>query len=201
MDFNVKKIVKDAGAALSRVVQVKHLIKRNESIILLSTFQYTEEKLGTAEKTELDAHFENLWNRADITKTYTEKIVRDTEAILVPNPGNRIEDFIYEKIEKKRPSRLSNLEYLGLDMIEAGTEFGPGTAYGSALIKVGQTEQKIGQTERDFIGSAGICYTQPLQKFLEGEMKTIIKEKNLLEVKRLKQIIIIYQILFNNLKF
>lgn len=70
-------------------------------------------------------------------------------------------------------------------MIEAGNEFGPGTAYGSALIKVGQCEQKLGQTERDFIGSAGICYTQPLQKFLEGEMKTIVKEKNLLEVKRL----------------
>ncbi|KAF5269332.1 hypothetical protein FQR65_LT02634 [Abscondita terminalis] len=167
MDFNVKKIVKDAGAAISRVVQ------------------YTEEKLGTSEKTELDGHFENLWNRADITKTCTEKIVRNTEAILVPNPGNRIEDFIFDKIEKKRPSRLSNLEYLGLDMIEAGNEFGPGTAYGSALIKVGQAEQKLGQTERDFIGSAGLCYTQPLQKFLEGEMKTIIKEKGLLEIKRL----------------
>lgn len=167
MDFNVKKIVKDAGAAISRVVQ------------------YTEEKLGTSEKTELDAHFENLWNRADMTKVCTEKIVRNTEAILVPNPGNRIEDYIFDKIEKKRPSRLSNLEYLGLDMIEAGNEFGPGTAYGSALIKVGQCEHKLGQTERDFIGSAGLCYTQPLQKFLEGEMKTIIKEKNLLEVKRL----------------
>ncbi|XP_031344071.1 endophilin-B1 isoform X2 [Photinus pyralis] len=167
MDFNVKKIVKDAGAAISRVVQ------------------YTEEKLGTSEKTELDAHFENLWNRADMTKVCTEKILRNTEAILVPNPGNRIEDYIFDKIEKKRPSRLSNLEYLGLDMIEAGNEFGPGTAYGSALIKVGQCEQKLGQTERDFIGSAGLCYTQPLQKFLEGEMKTIIKEKNLLEVKRL----------------
>jgi endophilin-B len=51
--------------------------------------------------------------------------------------GNRVEDFLFEKIEKKRPNRLSNLEYLGLDMIEAGNEFGPGTAYGmfSALHK------------------------------------------------------------------
>lgn len=103
---------------------------------------------------------------------------------MIPNPGNRIEDFIYDKIEKKRPSRLSNLEYLGLDMIESGNEFGPGTAYGTALIKVGQYEQKLGQTERDFIGSAGICFTQPLRKFLEGEMKTIMKEKGLLETKR-----------------
>ncbi|XP_028128486.1 endophilin-B1 isoform X2 [Diabrotica virgifera virgifera] len=167
MDFNVKKIVKDAGAALSRAIQM------------------TEEKLGTSEKTELDAHFENLWNRAEGTKNFTEKLVKNTEAVLIPNPGNRVEDYIYEKIEKQRPSRLSNLEYLGVDMVEAGNALGPGTAYGSSLIKVGQWEQKLGQTERDFIGSAGMCFTQPLRKFLETEMKTIIKEKNLLEVKRL----------------
>lgn len=148
--------------------------------------QYTEEVLGTSEKTELDAHFENLWERAETTKTATEKIVRNAEAVLIPNPGNRIEDFIFEKIEKKRPARLSNLEYLGLEMIEAGNEFGPGTAYGAALIKVGQQEQKLGQTERDFIGSAGICFTQPLRKFLDGEMRTIMKEKGILEMKRLE---------------
>lgn len=69
-------------------------------------------------------------------------------------------------------------------MIEAGNVFGPGTNYGSMLIKVGQCEQKLGQTERDFIGTAGLCYTEPLRKFLDGEMKTIIKEKTLLESKR-----------------
>lgn len=69
-------------------------------------------------------------------------------------------------------------------MIEAGNVFGPGTSYGNVLIKVGQCEQKLGQTERDFIGSAALCYTEPLRKFLDGEMKTIIKEKTLLESKR-----------------
>lgn len=78
----------------------------------------TEEKLGTAERTELDAHFESLADRAECTKVWTEKLVRNTEAVLTPNPGNRAEDFIFEKIEKKKPVRLSNLEYLGLDMIE-----------------------------------------------------------------------------------
>ena len=48
--------------------------------------------------------------------------------------GFRVEDFLFDKMDKKRPNRLSNLEYLGLDMIEAGTEFGPGTAYGKSLL-------------------------------------------------------------------
>ncbi|XP_011267989.1 endophilin-B1 isoform X2 [Camponotus floridanus] len=167
MDFNVKKLVKDAGAALSRVVQL------------------TEETLGTSEKTELDAHLEHLAERANATKTWTEKILRNMEAVLTPNPGNRIEDFFFEKIDKKRPNRLSNLEYVGTDMIEAGNDFGPGVAYGSALIKVGQCQQRLGQIERDFIGTAANCYIQPLRKFLEGEMKTVSKEMAILETKRL----------------
>lgn len=74
--------------------------------------------MGTSEKTELDAQFENLAEKSDLTRQWTEKLVRDTVAVLTPNPGNRVEDFIFEKIEKKKPNRLSNLEYLGLDMIE-----------------------------------------------------------------------------------
>lgn len=94
-----------------------------------------------------------------------------------------MEDFIFEKIEKKKPQRLSNIEHLGLDMIEAGKDklfssskenfltnhskggdFGCDGAYGAALIKTGQTEQKLGQIERDFIANAGISFIQPLRK-------------------------------------
>uniref|UniRef100_T1GHZ8 BAR domain-containing protein n=1 Tax=Megaselia scalaris TaxID=36166 RepID=T1GHZ8_MEGSC len=89
-DFNVKKLVKEAGTQLSRVVQL------------------TEEKLGTSERTELDSHFENLADRADCTKNWTEKMVKNTEAVLIPNPANRVEDFIFTKIEKDKPARLSN---------------------------------------------------------------------------------------------
>ncbi|CAD7012475.1 unnamed protein product [Ceratitis capitata] len=166
-NFNVKNLVKEAGSTLSRVVQL------------------TEEKLGTTERTEYDNEFQNLAERADITKTWTEKLVRDTETVLIPNPQNRIEDFIFEKIEKTKPQRLSNLEHLALDMIEAGGDFGQDLPYGQALIKVGQAEQKLGQCERDFIASSGICFTQPLRKFLDGEMKTITRERGILETKRL----------------
>lgn len=50
-------------------------------------FQFTEEKIGSAEKTELDAHFENLIQRAEKTKVWTEKILRQTETLLQPNPS------------------------------------------------------------------------------------------------------------------
>lgn len=59
----------------------------------------------------------------------------NTEAVLTPNIGTRVEDFLFDKIERKKPNRLSNLEYLGIDMIEAGNDFGPGTAYGKFFRK------------------------------------------------------------------
>lgn len=45
------------------------------------------------------------------------------------------------KLGLKR-EQLTNHEYLGADMIEAGNEFGPTTPYGSALIRVGQAEKR-----------------------------------------------------------
>ncbi|XP_064458217.1 endophilin-B1-like isoform X2 [Ornithodoros turicata] len=148
------------------------------------TTQYTEEKLGTSDRTELDAHFETLAQRSDRTKFWTERLLSKTEAVIQPNPNVRVEDYLFEKLDKKR-ERHNNTELLGQDMIDAGTEFGPGTSYGSALIKVGQAQQRLGRAERDFGRSVHTNFAQPLAKFLEGDMKTILRERRLLENKRL----------------
>ncbi|XP_035524138.1 endophilin-B2-like [Morone saxatilis] len=116
MDFNVKKLASDAGVFFTRAVQ------------------FTEEKLGQAEKTELDPHLENLITRADGTKNWTEKILRQTEVLLQPNPidhtGARIEEYIYDKLDKKLPSKATNAELLGQYMLEAANDFGAVTPYG-----------------------------------------------------------------------
>ncbi|XP_031470613.1 endophilin-B1 isoform X1 [Phasianus colchicus] len=167
MDFNVKKLAADAGTFLSRAVQ------------------FTEEKLGQAEKTELDAHLENLLSKAECTKQWTEKIMKQTEVLLQPNPNARIEEFFYEKLDRKAPSRMNNPELLGQYMIDAGNEFGPGTAYGNALIKCGETQKQIGTADRELIQTSAINFLTPLRNFIEGDYKTITKERKLLQNKRL----------------
>uniref|UniRef100_A0A1A8G127 Endophilin-B1 n=1 Tax=Nothobranchius korthausae TaxID=1143690 RepID=A0A1A8G127_9TELE len=167
MDFNVKRFAADAGTFLSRAVQ------------------FTEEKLGQAEKTELDAHLENLLVRAENTKAWTEKIMKQTEVLLQPNPNVRLEEFLYEKLEKKVPTRMNNHELLGQTLIDSGTDFGPGAAYGNALIKCGETQKQIGGAEREFIQSSALNFLTPFRNFLEGDFKTILKERKLLQVKRL----------------
>ena len=44
--------------------------------------------------------------------------------------GQRLEDFVYKKMDKEKPPRLNNNELLGNYMITAGNEFGPGASYG-----------------------------------------------------------------------
>ncbi|XP_075295469.1 endophilin-B2 isoform X5 [Opisthocomus hoazin] len=167
MDFNVKKLASDAGVFFSRAMQ------------------FTEEKLGQAEKTELDAHFESLLARADSTKNWTEKILRQTEVLLQPNPSARVEEFLYEKLDRKVPSRVTNGELLAQYMTEAANDFGPGTPYGKTLIKVGETQRRLGAAERDFIHSASINFLTPLRNFLEGDWRTISKERRILQNRRL----------------
>ncbi|XP_068191748.1 endophilin-B2-like isoform X2 [Antennarius striatus] len=167
MDFNVKKLASDAGVFFTRAVQ------------------FTEEKLGQAEKTELDPHLENLITRAEGTKNWTEKILRQTEVLLQPNPSARIEEFIYDKLDRKLPSKTTNAELLGQHMLDAANEFGPGTPYGATLITVGEYQKRLGAAERDFLHTSASTFLTPLRNFLEGDWRTISKERRLLENRRL----------------
>ncbi|KRZ38466.1 Endophilin-B1 [Trichinella pseudospiralis] len=171
MDFNLRKFTSDAAAAFSRAVQ------------------FTGEKLGKAEKTELDAYFESLLQRADITEDHTKNILNCIENYLQPNPTVRMEEFFYEKLDLKKEQRMNNAELLGVALTNAGNEFGPGTPYGIctaiALLKVGTVQRNIGVAERDFISAAAVNVLTPLKRFIEGDMKTISKERKVLTNKRL----------------
>ncbi|XP_051794222.1 endophilin-B2-like isoform X3 [Acanthochromis polyacanthus] len=116
----------------------------------------------------------------------------DTESVLTACaspclilPGARIEEFIYDKLDKKLPSRTTNAELLGQYMLEAANEFGPGTPYGSTLITVAEYQKRLGGAEREFLHTSAINFLSPLRNFLEGDWRTISKERRLLENRRL----------------
>lgn len=58
------------------------------------------------------------------------------------------------------------------------------TFIGSMLIKVGTSELKLGQTEREFINVAVDSFVDPLNRFLDNEVKNATKERKTLEMKR-----------------
>ncbi|XP_069093139.1 endophilin-B2 isoform X4 [Pleurodeles waltl] len=83
---------------------------------------------------------------------------------------------------------LRSLSSHGLQRQEAGLGCGglllPRRA-GMTLLKVGETEKRLGGAERDFIHSSSINFLTPLRNFLEGDWRTISKERRILENRRL----------------
>lgn len=77
-------------------------------------------------------------------------------------------------VAEKRKERLRNLEWLGSNMVAAGQELTPGDTYGSALIKCGQTQLKVGQIEREFASRADRDFIKPLKKFLDEDAKALM---------------------------
>lgn len=147
--------------------------------------QFTEENIGAAEKTEHGAQFDNLAVRAEKTKLLSEKLVKNFEAVLQPNPGLRVEEFVYGQLDKKQPTRPSNTFSLGQVMHDASHDVGPGTAYGGALVKTGTALKKMGNAEKDFVHESFSKVLGPLKGYLDTDMKSITRNKRILEVKRL----------------
>lgn len=147
--------------------------------------QFTGEKLGASEKTIYDVDMEALIKKSDSTKNLTEKIIYSTEALLQPNPQERLEDFLLSKIDR-RVTKPNNLELLGQCFEESGQEIGLNHQYGNLLVKIGDAEKNLGASEKEFVNQSSECFVQPLKTFLEGQMKTIQREKKVLESKRLE---------------
>ncbi|KAM6913046.1 endophilin-B1-like [Xenentodon cancila] len=147
--------------------------------------QYTGESLGQSEKTEFEPGLEELLTRADATKTWTDQIISQTEVLLQPSPGARLEDRLYERLEWSVPPRPCALELLGEEMTLAGLEMGSNVPYGTALIKCGEAQKQLGEAEKRFVQSTNIHFLTPLRSFSEGEYRAIQNERKLLVNKRL----------------
>jgi len=184
----LKATINNASTAVSRAVQDAN-IQDEASVVFNRAKQYTEERMGKAERTEMDPHIVTLEKKTENTKNYTERIKNNATAVILPNPAQRAETLFFDNVPVDKigikNERQTNLEYLGGDMVEAGNEFGSATPYGSALIRVGQTEQKLGMIEKDYIRGMNEGLIAPLQRFLDGEMKNIMRERKVLENKRL----------------
>ncbi|XP_041828876.1 endophilin-B1-like [Melanotaenia boesemani] len=165
--MDLTRLAVDAGQFINRAVQ------------------YTGESLGQTEKTDLDPGLEGLLARADATKTWTDQMISQTEVLLQPSPGARLEDRLYEHLEWSVPPRPRANELLGDHMTQAGMEIGSNTPYGTALIRCGEAQKQLGEVERKFVQSTNIHFLTPLRSFTEGEYTAIQNEHKMLVNKRL----------------
>ncbi|KAM8917567.1 endophilin-B1-like [Spinachia spinachia] len=165
--MDLTRLAVDAGQFINRAVQ------------------YTEESLGHAEKTEVDAGLEELLDRVDTTKRRTDLIISQTEVLLQPNSGARLEDRLYEHLDWSVPPRPRAHEVLGDQMTQAGLEMGSNTPYGSALLRSGDAQKQLGEAEKRFVQSTNIHFVTPLRSFTEGEYGAMQADRKMLMNKRL----------------
>lgn len=165
--MDLTRLAVDAGQFINRAVQ------------------YTEESLGHGEKTELDPGLGELFARADATKTWSDQMISQTEVLLQPNSGARLEDRLYEHLDWSVPPRPRAHEVLGDQMVQAGLEMGSNTPYGTALLRCGEAQRQLGEAERKFVQSTNIHFLTPLRSFTEGEYGAMQDERKMLVKKRL----------------
>jgi len=166
MDF--KKLSSGAGTLFNRAMQ------------------FTEEKIGSAEKTEYDTAFQAKIDQSDKVKNWTEKILKQTECFLQPNTASRMEDKMQEALNGLKATRLTESDILGQVYMDAGNDLSSGApGYGAALVKTGEVSQKVGAANRDFIQTTVTSFLLPLQTFLDEDVKNLQKERSTLENKRL----------------
>ncbi|XP_061651435.1 endophilin-B1-like isoform X1 [Phyllopteryx taeniolatus] len=165
--MDLTRLAVDAGQFINRAVQ------------------YTGESLGQVDKTNLDPDLEELLTQVDATKTWTDLIVSETEAILQPSTAARLEERLYERLDWPPPARPRAQELLGDQMIQAGLEMGTSSPYGTSLLRCGEAQKQLGEAQRKFSQSANIHFLNPLRRFGECEYRTMQEERRMLLNKRL----------------
>ncbi|OWA53452.1 Endophilin-B1 [Hypsibius exemplaris] len=148
--------------------------------------QFAEEKVGRdVQKTRLETNMESLIDLQDKVKKHTESMVRSCEIRLQPNPNVRMEEFLYEKLDKRLRPKMTPMIELATILTDAGNDFGPETPYGTALITAGNYQHRLGQAELEFVSNSADVFLTPLRRFLEGDIKTVMKERKELNNRRL----------------
>ena len=76
--------------------------------MILNSPQYTEERMGKAERTEMDPHIVMLEKKTENTKNYTERIKNNATAVILPNPGDHHRHLLHHPHHLYHPHRRSH---------------------------------------------------------------------------------------------
>ncbi|RVE63479.1 hypothetical protein OJAV_G00136650 [Oryzias javanicus] len=86
----------------------------------------------------------------------------------------RLEDRLYEHLEWSSTPTAGSRTAGG---VRAGLEVGSTTPHGfgpgTALMRCGETQKQLGETERKFVQSTNIHFLPPLRSFTEGGYRAI----------------------------
>lgn len=145
--------------------------------------QSVSETIGSATKTEYDAHFQALLAKADDIKTQTEKLLAAFEQYIQPDAAVRLLPGFVGGDGKTR-AELVSLQMAGFieQMSKWANKKHP--EFDDVLIHGQQTFNELGRAEREYLMQCGVTFMEPVKKFLAADVKAMENERKKLNTAR-----------------
>ncbi|KAG7329395.1 hypothetical protein KOW79_007569 [Hemibagrus wyckioides] len=152
--------------------------------------QLLKEKISGVEGTKLDEDFIRMEKKTAVTNKLIVDLVMKTTEYLQPNPAYRAKLSMLHKVSRIRgnvkPVGYPQTEgILGDCMLIHGAELGVESAFGSALVEMGQALKEMAEVRDCMDTRVKHSFIDPLQMLHERELKEIAYHLKKLEGRRL----------------
>jgi len=144
--------------------------------------QSVSETIGSANKTEYDAHFVALLAKADDIKTHTEKLLAAFEQYIQPDAAIRLlPGFVGDG---KNRAELVSMQMAGFieQMSKWANKKHP--EFDDVLVHGQKTFNELGKAERDYLMQCGVMFMEPVKKFLAADVRAMENERKKLNTAR-----------------
>ncbi|KAM9183489.1 endophilin-A3 isoform 2-T2 [Dugong dugon] len=152
--------------------------------------QLFSEKISGVEGTKLDDEFLDMTKKIDITNKAVAEILSKATEYLQPNPAYRAKLGMLNTVSKIR-GQVKTTGYpqteglLGDCMLKYGKELGEQSAFGSALIEVGEAMKLMAEVKDSLDINVKQTFIDPLQLLQDKDLKEIGHHLKKLEGRRL----------------
>ncbi|KAM3876627.1 endophilin-A3a isoform 2-T2 [Diretmus argenteus] len=152
--------------------------------------QLWSEKISGAEGTKLDEDFTEMERKIEVTNKSVFDLLSKTTEYLQPNPASRAKLGMLNTVSKMR-GQVKTTGYpqteglLGDCMLRYGQELGEESAFGGALVDMGESMRQMAEIKDSLDINVKQNFIDPLQTLLDKDLKEITHHLKKLEGRRL----------------
>nr|XP_033776486.1 endophilin-A3 isoform X2 [Geotrypetes seraphini] len=152
--------------------------------------QLLSEKISRTEGTKLDRDFQGMEKKIDLTSKAVAELISKTIEYLQPNPAYRAKLGMLNTMSKIR-GQVKTTGYsqteglLGDSMLRYGRELGDDSAFGNAMIDVGESMKQMAEVKDSLDINMKQNFIDPLQSLQDKDLREIMHHLKKLEGRRL----------------
>ncbi|XP_044728113.1 endophilin-A isoform X1 [Chrysoperla carnea] len=152
--------------------------------------QYMTEKMGGAEGTKINLDFMDMERKTDVTCELVEELQTKTKEFLQPNPTARAKMAAVKGISKLSGQAKQNTYpqpegLLGDCMLTYGRKMGDESAFGQALVEMGESLKQMADVKYSLDDSIKQNFLEPLHQLQTKDLKEVMHHRKKLQSRRL----------------